>query len=281
MRHFVVVCSVCLAFLLPGTAFADNVPTAFELCKRMYDNRIAIDAIKLKATSQKRVFTSDPSREKEVVVYELQYSHGRFRCDKTNSYLNSPKKKLEQYLHTSDCHFFRYPLNHTGRNNGDSSTLATIDTNNIKPCYDPRQMGLLMTSVDALPTIIFDFESVTKLLYPSIVSDFHVVRDEIGGENVWKVTYRADKTDYNCSYWIDDKKGCNLVRFTSTAPSCHLEYVVTLQEFATSSGQVWFPNKTILKCKYGADMLEEEVAISPISFDTTDESFTLKELRWA
>jgi hypothetical protein len=136
-------------------------------------------------------------------------------------------------------------------------------------------------SLDVMPIKAFDYDALMDSLYPPGGSEFRVEQDQVDGKNLWKISHVIVDPAIVNTYWFDDQRGVNLVRFLSEGKSVDRisDYAVTLEKFSFSDTEIWFPRKVVYWVKMPGYELKEEISIDNVCVGAEEgDAFTLSGL---
>ena len=254
-----------------------------ELIKRMYDYRMAIENMRAEVTVTYPVDTMQPVRETIKRHFFFAYDRGRIRSDQTLSTSQHPKANFKQYLSTPELYFTRHTSPTTPHINDGNSLFVNPPLDQPLETYDPRRIGTDPHSFDLIHISPFNYDTLLQRFYSPIGEDFNVSIDHVGGERLCKVSCRVNNNGNLSlySFWINPQKGYNLVRseYESEISGLHQSYIVTLDQFMSRKGEMWFPRATFHRYKMKDTILEEKIVVDSVEFDVQDETpFTLAGL---
>jgi len=255
-----------------------------ELIKRMYDYRMAIENMRAEVTVTKPVFTVQPDEVNVKQHYFFAYDKGRVRCDIT--FFNSEHSEVafDQHLVTPDFYFLRY-LSGEHKNNDGNSLIVNSAPERPFDTFDPRRIGTDGNSFDTIEVVHFNYDTLLDEYYSPMGENYAVSIDIVDGDKLYKVSYQVNvfdegdngeitKGEILNSYWINPQKGYSLVRSETESEmlDLYISYAVTLGQFHSQKGEIWFPREILFRHRDGGEVLEEKVVIDSIVFDVQDET---------
>jgi len=269
---------VTFVFCVP--CFAEDLPSVPELIKRMYDYRMAIENMRAEVTVTKLVDTRQPIRESETQHFHFAFDRGRVRCDRIFSNSETSQSRFYQDLSTPEFHFTRHPYGIPDINDGSSLFLNSPLTQTFDT-LDPRRIGTDWASFDTIVVNRFNYDTLLDQFYNANGENYSVSIDLVDNEELYKVSYQVRSVSISNSYWINPRKGYNLVRCESASEELgmYISYVVTLDKFAANNGEIWFPQEIFYKRRVRDNVFEEKIVLESVVLDVRDETpFTLAGL---
>jgi len=184
-------------------------------------------------------------------------------------------------LSTPDFYFTRHTSPETSHINDGNSLFVNPPLEQPFDTFDPRRIGTDWASVDTIETTHFNYDTLLKNYYSPHGENYNVSIDVIDGEKLYKVSWHVSNAEFFGSYWIDPQKGYSLVRAESGSEmlDLHGSYNVTLNKFASSRGNIWFPQEVFYRHWHGNVISEERIIVDSIELDVQDKiSLTLAGL---